>query len=143
MIRVLAMISVAGFLLSAVCLSVAISLAGPEVISRGVWSSHGPFHFGWDDDDHHHGFSWNYGSDDHGPRASRDLAWTGETVEVDVPADLRFTQADGPPKLVIRGAKSAVDHVVVEGGRIHFDRTMDDVGDLSIELTAPKVTHFG
>ena len=143
MIRVLAMISVAGFLLSAVCLSIAVSLAGPEVISRGVWSWHGPFHFDWDDDDHRHGFSWNYSSGDHGPQASRDLAWSGESIDVDVPGDLQFTQADGPAKLVIYGPKSVIDHVVVDGGHIRFDRPMTDAQDLEIKLTAPKVTRFG
>jgi hypothetical protein len=143
MIRVLAMISVAGFLLSAVCLSIAVSLAGPEVISRGVWDWPGPFHFAWNDDRHHHGFSWNYSSSESGPQASRDLAWSGESLDVDLPADVHFSQADGPAKLVVYGPKAALDHLSVAGGHIGFDRPMDDVGDVKIELTAPKVTHFG
>jgi hypothetical protein len=143
MIRVLAMIAVAGFLLSAACLSVAVGLAGPEFISRGVWSWHGPFsHFNWDND-RHHGFSWNYGASDDGPQASREIAWTGETLDVELPAEVRFVQAEGPAKLIVRGPKSAVDHVIVEGGHLHFDREMNNVDDLTVELTAPKVTHFG
>lgn len=135
MIRVLTMIAVAGFLLSAVCLSVAISIAGPEIISQGAWSGIGRF----DWNGHHHSFV--HGESD-GPQASRDLAWSGETLEIDVPADTHFTQAQGPAKLVIRGPKETVDHVVVEGGHIRFDTPTLDADDLRIELTAPKVTRF-
>jgi hypothetical protein len=143
MIRVLAMIAVAGFLLSAVCLSVAVGIAGPEFISRGVWSWHGPLnHFRWGNDGHH-GFNLGYDLSDDGPQATREIAWTGETLDVEMPAEVRFTQAEGPAKLIARGPKSALDHLVVEGGHLHFDRTMNDVGDVTIELTAPKVTHFG
>ena len=38
-----------------------------------------------------------HGRDDGGPQATRDLAWTGgDTLEVDVPADVDYTQAAGP-----------------------------------------------
>lgn len=143
MIRTLVMIAVAGFLLSVVCLSVAVGMAGPEFITRGAWSWSGPFtHAHWGD--HHHGFGLTFDdADDDGPQASREIAWTGgETLEVDVPADVKFVQADGPAKLVVRGARGTIDHVVVKDGRVAFDRSMDDASDLTIELTAPKVTRF-
>jgi hypothetical protein len=142
MIRTLAMIAVAGFLLSVVCLSIAVSLAGPELIASSAWGWDGPWsHMNWS---HHNNFSWSRGESDDGPQASRELTWTGgDALEVDVPADVRFTQADGPARLVVRGPQGTIDHLVVRGGHVSFDRPMDDASDVTIELTAPKVRSFG
>ncbi|MDB5419188.1 MAG: hypothetical protein JWP50_2607 [Phenylobacterium sp.] len=143
MIRVLAMIAVAGFLLSAVCLSIAVGIAGPEVISQGAWTWVGPFgRYNWNNA--HHAFGWSHTHADDGPQASRDLAWTGgDALEVDVPADVHFTQADGPARLVVRGPRDVIDHVVVQGGHLRFDRPAYDAADVTVELTAPKIRSFG
>lgn len=145
MIRVLAMISVAGLILSVVCLSIAISLAGPEFVTRGAWTWVGPF-------SHHHGRHWEEHWDgrwsDRGDRrdgaaASRDLAWSGgETLDVGLPAEVRFTQGAGPAKLVVRGPQEVISHVRVDHGRIDFDTPSVDADDIVVELTAPKVTRF-
>ncbi|MDB5474680.1 MAG: hypothetical protein JWP49_191 [Phenylobacterium sp.] len=142
MIRVLAMIAVAGFLLSVACLSIAVSLAGPEAIASGAWAWSGPWnHHSWGH--RHHGFGFNYSFSPDGPQASRELPWTGEALDVDVPAHVRFIQAPGPARLVIHGRKDAIDHVVVENGRIGLDLPNYDGEAFDIELTAPKVTRFG
>lgn len=137
MIRTLSLIAISGFLLAVVCLSVAIGMAGPEVIERGAWGWTG---HGWDYHwTHDHDVTFNVGS---GPQDSRTLAWSGETLEVDVPGDVHFTQGPGAPSLLVKGPKDALDHLVVENGRIRYDRPMFDGPDLTIELTAPKVTRF-
>ena len=141
MIRVLTMIAVAGFVLSVACLSVAISLAGPEAIAEGMW--------GWNS-----GRDWNWtwshsSSDSDGPQTVRELAWSGDSLSVNIPADVQFTQADGPAKLVLRGPKSVIDGLTVSGGIIgpkvvhqgESEHAYDDAG-VTIELTAPKVTRF-
>lgn len=139
MIRVLTMITVAGFILSVVCLSVAVSLAGPEMVSRGGWTLIGPSsHWEWRHS-HHGGHS--HFSD--GPGASRDLAWSGgDTLDIGLPADVRFTQAAGPAKLVVRGPEDVISHVRVDHGRVEFDAPSLDADEVTIELTAPKVTRF-
>jgi hypothetical protein len=141
MIRTLAMISLAGFLLAAVCISLAVTLAGPDAIASGAWAwtGHG-WNYQWRSD---HGASWSgrFSSEDDS-HDSKTLPWTGEVLEVDIPADIKVTQAQGTPSLVLKGSKEALDHVVVEGGRIRFDRPGFDEGDLAIELTAPKITRF-
>jgi len=142
MIRVLVLIAVTGFLVSIVALSAAFALGGPEAIARGAWSIGSRGDWGWEDGGHHdrHG---GHRVDGSGPTATRELAWTGaNTLELDVPADVQFTQAPGPGKLTITGPKGAVDQVTVENGRIHFDRRVRDAGRLTIVMTAPDVTRF-
>jgi nucleoid-associated protein YgaU len=136
MIRVLVMIAVTGFLVSVVTLSTAAALGGPEAIARGAWSwspGHGwAGRHGWDDDDS-------------GPQASREIAWTGgDTLEVEVPAEIRYVQSAGPPKLTISGPRRAVEQVVVENGHIRFTegRHRHRWGRLTIEMTAPDVKRF-
>jgi hypothetical protein len=135
MIRNLVMIAVAGFLLAVVCLSVAIGMAGPDFVERGAWNWTGR---GWD-------YDWDRGlgiSFDDGPTVSRTLPWSGEAMEVDVPADVTFTQAAGPASVVVRGSRSAVDNVTVEDGRIAWKGHGLHINRLKIEVTAPKVTRF-
>lgn len=137
MIRVLAMISVAGFILSVVCLSVAVSLAGPELVTRGAWAWTGPFR--WSSHGGHHHMSWH--SD--GGETSRELAWSGgDALEVGLPVEVRYVQASGPAKLTIHGPDEAVRHVRVVQGRIEFDAPGLDAHDISVELSAPDVTRF-
>jgi hypothetical protein len=139
MIRVLAMITVAGFILSVVCLSVAVSIAGPEIVSRGGWAWIGPgSRLEWSHS-HHGGHS--HFSD--GPSASRDLAWSGgDTLDIALPADVRYTQGAGAAKLVVRGPEDVISHVRVDHGRVEFDTPSLDADEVTIELTAPKVTRF-
>jgi hypothetical protein len=136
MIRVLAMISLAGLVLSVVCLSIAVSLAGPEFVTRGGWTWIGP----WSGHNH---FSMSAHRSDHGAQVSRDLPWSGgDTLDIALPADVRYVQAAGPAKLTVRGPDEAVRHVRVDHGRIEFDAEHLDADELTIELSAPNVSRF-
>lgn len=138
MIRVLSMIALAGFFLSIVCITAAIGLAGPDAILSGAWN--------WSD----HGkwverrADWNTDWDDHKTaEATREVAWTGgDTLSIELPADVRFTQAEGPAKLVLKGDRRDLDHVEVEDGHVRFDRPAYGSSQIDIEMTAPHVTRF-
>ena len=132
MIRVLSMIALAGFFLSLVCISAAVSIAGPEAIGSAAWS--------WGA--HDWSSKWQVSHSD-GGGASREIPWSGgESLVIDLPADVTFTQADGPPKLVVRGRPDAVDHVTVDHGRLRWDGPPIHLDDLKIELSAPRITSF-
>jgi Putative auto-transporter adhesin, head GIN domain len=137
MIRVLAMVAVAGFLVSAVTLSVAVAIAGPDAIVHGAWTW-GPHGWLWR---HHHHF--DEGRED-GPETTREISWPGgASLSVSVPAEVQYTQADGPAKVVISGPAREVEDVRLEDGRIRFDDDELHVGDkLKIAITAPAVTDF-
>lgn len=139
MIRALFMIAIAGFVLSVGSFAAAVAIGGPDAIARSAWGwnwSNG--HWGWDDDD-------NRGSsyDARGPSTSREIAWSGgDEVEFDVRADVTYTQAPGPAKLVVTGPQGVVDRVIVDGQRVHF-RGRTSYARLNIVMTAPNVTSFG
>jgi len=146
MIRVLVIIAVTGFLASVICLTAAVAIVGPEAIARGAWS--------W-----RPGYGWNIGrdydgwgvhfhptaddEDGGGPQTTRWIAWAGgDSIDVDLPANVKYTQADGPAKLVVTGPREAVADVKVEGGHIYFDHDRDHGADLTIVMSAPSATRF-
>jgi hypothetical protein len=136
MIRTLGIVTVSAFVLAVVCLSIAVSMAGPDLIAEGFWRP-------WD----RHNISWSHTVTYGGADTTREVAWTGgDTLVVQVPADVTFTQADGPAKLVVRGPKEALDRLKLDGSAIapkdNGDRESWSHGGLTIELTAPKVTTF-
>ena len=139
MIRVLVSIAVAGFFVSIVTLSVAVAIGGPSVITDSAWGWGN--HWNWSDGDWgHHG---HHGRWDDGPQATKDVAWTGgDSLAIDVPADVTYTQAPGPGKLTISGPQDALDALQVDRGHIGFDHNHRHWGDLTIVMTAPAVTHF-
>ncbi|THD62953.1 DUF2807 domain-containing protein [Phenylobacterium sp.] len=144
MIRVLVLIAVTGFLVSVVTLSSAIAIGGPEILTDSAlnrWGDFGGLHWswngrdGWDDDDGH----------DSGPKGSREIAWTGgDTLDIDVPADVTYTQSSGPAKLTVTGSQEAVEGLVLEGGELRYEgrRHRYHHGRVSIVMTAPGVTQF-
>jgi hypothetical protein len=152
MIRVLVMIAVSGFVLCLATLTAATIIGGPEALSRAAWSWganrnwafherhwEGSNHWSWDRD-HDHGDRW---ADDSGAQTTRELAWTGgDTLEIDVPAEVRYTQATGPAKLTISGSKRAVEDVEIENGHIRFDHGRRHSSRLSIVMTAPNINRF-
>lgn len=141
MIRVLVMIAVTGFLVSVVTLSTAIAIGGPEVITRGAWNGWGDH---WSGNNH-----WSWTRDDHdwggvrGPQGTREMAWTGgDTLDVDVPAEITYTQGPGEGKLTITGPQRALDSLVLEDGHLRYRHGRHRSSDLTIVMTAPAVTHF-
>lgn len=144
MIRVLVMIAVAGFLVSVVSISSAVAIGGPEFISDSLWNrwTEGNMRWAWNDDDWGDRHGWRHGRDD-GAQTSRDLAWNGgDSLEVDVPADVRYTQAPGAGKVTISGPEREVSEVEVEDGHIRYARHHRHWGDLTIVISAPAVRHF-
>lgn len=145
MIRVLVMIAVSGFILSVATLSAAIAIGGPEALSHAAWTWGA--NRNWDFDGRRWEGRWSHddGSGDTGPQATRDIAWTGgDTLEIEVPAEVRYTQAAGPAKLTISGSKRAVDDIVVENGHVKFShgRRYRHGRKLTIVMTAPNITRF-
>lgn len=150
MIRVLFMIAAAGFVLSVGALSAAVAIGGPEAIARGGWHT---FSGDWGDWDHHAG--WRFDSDEHlgpaawghdaGPQTSRTLAWSGaDHLDLDLPADVRYVQADGPGTVTVTGPKRAVDQVSVQGDSIRYERHRPHWRPkLSIVVRAPNISGFG
>ncbi|HUO12743.1 MAG TPA: DUF2807 domain-containing protein, partial [Caulobacteraceae bacterium] len=119
MTRTLFLIAGASFVLAVACLSGAAALG---------W--HGMHRHGWDrswnvDFDDGHGARWfrHVESDDaSGAVATRQIAWTGGgEFDNDISADVQFTQAPGPAKLVVSGPKDAVDHIVLNGSHLDFE----------------------
>jgi hypothetical protein len=142
MIRVLVLIAVTGFLVSVVTLSSAIAIGGPDVIADSAlnrWTNFGSWHWNWDSDD-----GWDNDSHGSGAQGSREIAWTGgDTLDIDVPADVTYTQGTGPAKLTVTGPQSAIDGLVVEDGELRYEgRRHHHYGRLTIVMTAPSVTQF-
>lgn len=141
MIRGLVIITVAGFVMSVACISGAVAIGGPAVLAHSVWM-HGPHGWRWESRDGVWSGDFTLHDSDQ-PQATRTLTWTGgRQLESDLPADVRFVQADGPATLTVRGPKSAVDHLVIDGSRLRFDAPVEDAGRVTVELAAPKVTRF-
>lgn len=139
MIRVLLMIAVAGFFLSLVTLSTAVAIGGPDAVARGAWASGDWWDWDWDVDHH-----LDPPAHDSGPEITREIAWTGgDKLELDVAAEVTYTQAEGPGKLVITGPQRAVEQVEVGGdGRVAYESGGRRHGRLQIVITAPAVTRF-
>jgi hypothetical protein len=135
MIRVLVLIAAVGFLLSVVTISAAIAIAGPEAMARGAWT----WNFGpggrWE-----HRRGW---ADEAGPQTVREIPWTGGgRLIVDIPAEIAYTQSEGPAKLTLSGSKGAVEAVVLEDGRLRFAPGRHRWGRVRVVMTAPNVERF-
>jgi hypothetical protein len=144
MIRVLFMIAIAGFVLSVGTLSAAVAIGGPEAIARGGWMFAGEHWNGdwdWDWDNHHHRGGWK--GADLGPQATRTLEWSGaDRLDVDLPADVRYIQQDGPASVTVTGPQRAVDKVIIRGDSIRYDHHRHWGPKLSIVVRAPGVSSF-
>jgi hypothetical protein len=141
MIRVLVMIAVTGFLMSVVTLSSAVAIGGPELLTDITRDGH----FGWTWNDRDWGDrDWgDHGRRDRGPEATRELAWTGgDTLDVDVPAEITYTQAPGAGKLTVTGPQRALDNLVLEDGHLRFTHGRHHHGELTVVMTAPAVSRF-
>ena len=137
MIRVLVMIAVTGFLVSVVTLSTAVAIGGPELLTDAAWNGWGGKHFRWNPD-------WDdRGSSHSGADGKRDLAWTGgDSLTVEIPADVRYTQAPGPAKLTITGPQRELDALELEDGHLRFTHGRRHWDDLVVVMSAPNLTRF-
>lgn len=148
MIRVLFMIAAAGFVLSVGTLSAAVAIGGPEAVTRGGWHM---FSGGWGEWDNHTHWSWDsdeapprdWGAEA-GPQATRTLAWSGgDRLDLSLPADVRYIQADGPGTVTVTGPQRAVDRVIVRGDSIRYARRAGPWRPkLSIVVRAPGISRF-
>jgi autotransporter translocation and assembly factor TamB len=148
MTRTLVLIAGVGFIVAIICLAAAAGLGGRELAEHG-WTMHGGdfrgVHFTVDDDNHGKTvvLAGPSAIDGGGPAETREIAWSGgDTLEVEIPADVRFSQADGPAKLVITGPKGTVDQVRVSGSDLDFDETPANAQRVTVTMTAPDVRHF-
>lgn len=146
MIRTLAMIAIAGFVLSIASFSAAVAIGGPEALMDAAWrrgwswTDDAGWGWGWRDR-HHHGRRDFVRGD--GPDGSREIAWTGgDSLEVELPGEVSYRQAPGPGRLVITGPQDMVRDVELDGGRLHLEGSHLGFGELKVTMTAPDVRRF-
>lgn len=132
MIRTLVLIAVAGFFTSVICFWAAVSFGGPELLTHR-WGV----------------FIDEWAHDDDGPRwegsvapTTRELPFDGESLDIDIPAEVRFVQKDGPAAVVVSGPGRLVERLQVFGGRIDGDDDLPGWRGVTITVTAPKITEF-
>lgn len=133
MTRTLVLIAFSGFILAVACIAGAVALGGSALMHHH-WGRH--WTVDWDDGHRH----WAAG----GPSATREIAWPGgDRIEFDAPADITFTQAPGPGKLVITGPQAALDRLELKGGELGYRDDFDfDDARVTVTMTAPDVRHF-
>ena len=124
MIRNALIIAGASFVLMLGCFAGVAALAGPVIMKDG-WTI--PFNRIED------GAVRRAHVDTNGSKASpiisRQLAWAGETLTVDLPIDVTYVQ--GPvPKVEISGPRDVVDRLRIVDGRIHMTEDEDSHQDL-------------
>jgi hypothetical protein len=128
MTRSLLLVAGCGFVATLLCFALVL-MSGP--VDWSDWT--------WDGPDFGHRGPPVYAG---GPTITRTLAWSGDSgLSVNIPAEVTYTQ--GPAgTVVVTGPQGAVEHFVVEGDRLKFDRRMRRVGRLQIAVTAPDVREF-
>lgn len=139
MIRVLFMIAIAGFVLSVASLSAAVALGGPDFVAKGGWRIAGDNDWDWGDR-HDHDRSDRWGDD-----ATRTLEWSdSDRLDLDLAADVRYVQADGPATVTITGPARLIDHVVVVGDTIKYQDRGHSTHrtKLDIVVRAPNISTF-
>jgi hypothetical protein len=138
MTRLLPLVAIGGIVTALVCLPLAATLSH----RAGGWSWTGPHHFSWSDDD-----DADSDSDDdsgsarssRGATETRDFAWSGDTLTMDIAANLHYQPA---PEwhLSIRGPRRVLDRISTDGGRIRLARSYHHMnGVLEVELSGPAL----
>lgn len=137
MIRTLAIIAAAGFILCIGSLAGALALAGG---ASGLMAKVTQFTKDMD-------INIESGDDeivlhDSGPKVTRKLAWTGsDSLEIDAFADVTYIQ--GPARSVtLEGPAALLDRIKVREGRIDFDGGRWKGGALRVVIEAPGVSRF-
>ncbi len=137
MIRTLAIIAAAGFILCIGSLAGALGLAGGASRLKDKvtqFAKEAEIHIDSGDDEIIIG--------DSGPRATRQMAWNGtDTLEIDAFADVTYIQ--GPAgRISLEGPSAVLDRLKVENGRIEFESGRWKGGALKVIVEAPGVKHF-
>ncbi|WP_337189282.1 DUF2807 domain-containing protein [Phenylobacterium sp.] len=155
MIRTLVMIAVAGFVLSVGALSAAVAIGGPDLVARGGWSAFSGKWGSWRGWDADWNGNWDVewkrdrdGWDDTagagGPETTRTLDWSGaDSLDIDLPADVRYIQQAGPGRVEVTGPQRAVERVIVRGDSIRYDQGRRWTRPkLTIVVRAPDIRSF-
>jgi hypothetical protein len=149
MIRVLAMIAVAGFVLSVGCIAAAVAIGGPDAVARAGWGFADGRDWGvWsrDDRDHWRGHRRDSRWVDGGDPTTRTLAWSGsDRLDLDVTADVRYIQTPGGPGVVeVTGPGRAVAELEIAGDTIRYADGASGLGrpKLTIIVRAPNIARF-
>lgn len=149
MIRTLFIIAGSGLVLAAASLGGAAALGGADLKAHDwSWSFH---------DDDGETVRIERANAERGPDVTRTLAWVGtDTLSVEIPAEVTYVQG-AEAGVTVTGAKSVVDRLRVENGRIFLvdgeERVTlgwrngeltgwSDNDDLRVTVTAPSVTRF-
>jgi hypothetical protein len=159
MIRNLLVIAAASFVLMLGCFAGVAALAGPVILKDG-WT----IPFDHNDDGPVRPTHIDITGTKASPIVSRQMAWTGEALTVDLPLDVIYVQ--GPvAKIEISGPKAVVDRLRIEAGRIslidgdvdgdhvglnadnltidrHGIRVHSKADQMKIVVTAPNVSTF-
>ena len=144
MIKSMFIIAGASFVLAAACFAGAGALGGGDWWRGHHWGPwpHGTWNVHVRDDDKGDWIAGhNFTAD--GAQTTREIAWNGgDRLDLDVDADVTFTQAPGPAKLVITGPSEAVQALQLSGSHLQFANDGDYGGPLKVTLTAPDVKSF-
>jgi hypothetical protein len=136
MIRTLVIIAVAGLFVSVVTLSAAVGIAGPDAVAHGAWTW-GPNGWGRDRDD-----SVSESRPEDRVQTTRRIAWSGgDTLTVELPADVTLARASGPPQIAINGPVEAVADVVIDDGVVRYQGRDRDTRVI-LTVAAPPVTRI-
>jgi hypothetical protein len=146
MIKSLFIIAGASFVLAAACFAGAAAFGGPwwwghHAGSWGPWARNWNIHVR--DDDGKDVWIGDHRDTADGAQTTREIAWNGgDRLDLDIGADVTFTQAPGPAKLVISGPAEAVQAVELSGSHLQFKDDVDYSSPLTVTLTAPNVRSF-
>jgi hypothetical protein len=154
MIKNLFLVAGASFVLAVACFAGAAALGWQD----HFWRDYGWRDYGWGERYWGPFRHWNInvgpdirvrgddgdagGASADGATATRQIAWTGgDSFIVDTPADVTFTQAPGPGRLIVTGPRDVVEHAELSGSRLDLDDSFAD-GRLTVTMTAPNVRNF-
>ena len=100
-------------------MSTAIAIGGPEIITDIARDGH--FGWTWNDGEWEGPHDW---ARNRGAQGTREIAWTGgDTLDVDVPAEISYSQAPGPGPLTISGPQRALDNLEISDGHLRTAST--------------------
>jgi len=138
MTRTLVLIAGVGFGLAVFCFVLVGAIGGPAAL-HGTWRHDWRIHNGSITIGH----DYTPDIDGGGPVETREIAWSGaSSLDVDIPADITFTQAPGPAKLVITGPQGTVDQVQASGSDLDYHDEPTNAQRVKVVMTAPDVRSF-